>query len=80
VLDLERVNLLYTDPRGQRTALYNTGDSSGCAASGGGWFYDDPSQPQKILLCESTCNIVRYEIGGELDYAIGCKTIVPPPP
>jgi hypothetical protein len=80
VLDLNLVNLLYTDSRGQRTALYNTGDSSGCAASGGGWFYDDPSQPQKILLCENTCNIVRYEIGGELAYAIGCKTIVPPPP
>jgi len=80
VLDLNLVNLLYTDPQGQRTALYNTGDSSGCAASGGGWFYDDPSNPQKILLCESTCNVVRYEIGGELAYAIGCKTIVPPPP
>ena len=80
VLDLNFVNLLYTDARGQRTALYNTGDSSGCAANGGGWFYDDPSHPQKILLCENTCNIVRYEIGGELAYAIGCKTIVPPPP
>jgi hypothetical protein len=80
VLDLNFVNLLYTDAKGKRTALYNTGDSSGCAASGGGWFYDDPSHPQKILLCESTCNIVKYEIGGELDYAIGCKTIVPPPP
>jgi hypothetical protein len=80
VLDLNLVNLLYTDPQGRRTALYNAGDSAGCAVSGGGWFYDDPSHPQKILLCESTCNIVRYEIGGELDYAIGCKTVVPPPP
>jgi hypothetical protein len=80
VLDFNLVNLLYTDSKGQRTALYNAGDSAGCAISGGGWFYDDPSRPQKILLCESTCNIVRYEIGGELDYAIGCKTIIPPPP
>jgi len=80
VLDFNLVNLLYTDPKGQRTALYNTGDSAGCAASGGGWFYDDPTQPKKILLCESTCNIVKYEIGGQLDYAIGCKTVVPPPP
>lgn len=80
VLDLNFVNLLYTDARGQRTALYNAGDSAGCAASGGGWFYDNPTNPQKILLCESTCNVVRYDIGGELAYAIGCKTIVPPPP
>ena len=80
VLDFNLVNLLYTDAKGQRTALFNTGDSAGCDASGGGWFYDDPLQPQKILLCESTCNLVKYEIGGELDYAIGCKTIVPPPP
>jgi hypothetical protein len=80
VLDLNFVNLLYSDTRGQRTALYNTGDSSGCAASGGGWFYDDPANPQKILLCESTCNAARYDVGGELTYAIGCKTILPPPP
>ena len=79
VLDFNLVNLLYTNAKGQRTALFNTGDSAGCATSGGGWFYDDPTNPQKILLCESTCNVVKYEIGGELDYAIGCKTIVPPP-
>jgi hypothetical protein len=79
-LDFNFVNLLYTDAKGQRTALFNAGDSAGCAAVGGGWFYDDPARPQKILLCESTCNIVKYDIGGELDYAIGCKTILPPPP
>jgi hypothetical protein len=80
VLDLNLVNLLYTDAKGQKTALFNTGDSSGCAAGGGGWFYDDPARPQKIVLCENTCNVVKYEIGGQLDYAIGCKTILPPPP
>ena len=79
-LDFNFVNLLYTDHRGQRTALFNTGDSAGCAASGGGWYYDDPAQPKKILLCENTCSLVKYDPGGELDYAIGCKTIVPPPP
>jgi hypothetical protein len=78
-LDFNFVNLLYTDAKGQRTALFNAGDSAGCGAVGG-WFYDDPARPQKILLCESTCNIVKYDIGGELDYAIGCKTILPPPP
>jgi len=80
ILDFNYVNLLYTDHRGQRTALFNTGDSAGCSASGGGWYYDDPAQPKKILLCENTCNIVKYDPGGELDYAIGCKTIIPPPP
>jgi hypothetical protein len=80
VLDFNFVNLLYTNAVGQKTALFNTGGSAGCAAAGGGWFYDDPASPQKILLCESTCNVVKYEIGGELDYAIGCKTIIPPPP
>jgi hypothetical protein len=79
-LDFNYVNLLYTDHRGQRTALFNTVDSAGCSASGGGWYYDDPAQPKKILLCENTCNIVKSDPGGELDYAIGCKTIIPPPP
>ncbi|MET0592054.1 MAG: VWA domain-containing protein [Polyangiaceae bacterium] len=79
LLDFNLVNLLYTNPQGKKTALFNTGDSAGCAASGG-WFYDDPGNPQKIVLCDNTCNVVKYEIGGELDYAIGCKTILPPPP
>jgi hypothetical protein len=78
-LDFGLVNLLFTDARGQRTALYNTGDSAGCAAAGGGWYYDDPARPEKILLCDSTCNFVQYDVGGELDYAIGCKTVLPPP-
>jgi hypothetical protein len=47
--------------------------------AGGGWYYDDPARPSKILLCESTCKVVKSDMDGQLDYAIGCKTIIPPP-
>jgi hypothetical protein len=77
-LDYGQINVLYTDPQGNQSGLYNVGTAAGCDAAGGGWYYDDASAPQKIILCDATCSVVRYETGGTLDYALGCSTVIPP--
>lgn len=43
----------------------------GCGKDGG-WYFDDPSEPDKIHLCEATCGDVK-STGRQLYYSIGCS-------
>jgi hypothetical protein len=77
-LDYSLINVLYTDPSGTQTNLYSVGDVSQCDPAAGGWYYDNPASPQKIVLCDVSCKAVKFETGGTLDYALGCKTMTKP--
>lgn len=45
--------------------------SDGCGANGG-WYFDDPSDPSLIHLCELSCEDVK-STGRQLFYSIGCS-------
>jgi Mg-chelatase subunit ChlD len=47
--------------------------SSQTCADGTGWRYDNPADPKRILLCESSCKTVRAK-AGEVDVLFGCAT------
>jgi hypothetical protein len=74
-VDPTRVNVSYT-PKGatQRVPVPMTqgGDPANCGANGG-WYYDDPTAPKAIKLCDATCQALQ---GGRVDLEFGCKTIV----
>jgi hypothetical protein len=38
-----------------------------------GWHYDDPKNPTKIILCQSTCDSVQQK-SGKIDIVLGCDT------
>lgn len=42
----------------------------------GGWQYDDPTKPSKILLCPSTCAAIKDDLQAKIDIELGCATIV----
>jgi len=42
------------------------------AACGNGWYYNDPLNPTKILLCPTTCQNVLASAGASIDVALGC--------
>jgi hypothetical protein len=73
-----KVNVSYT-PTGasEATLVAQTfeGDPSNCTAEGG-WYYDNPSAPTMIKLCEATCASLS---GGSIQVEFGCDTIVQPP-
>jgi hypothetical protein len=48
-------------------------DASRCDATQGGWYYDDPAAPQRVMLCPATCDAVRG--GSSLRIVLGCSTI-----
>ena len=43
----------------------------------GGWRYDDPKNPKKVLLCDATCNAVKADPGGKIDVRFSCVSRPP---
>ncbi len=47
--------------------------SNDCVA--GGWYYDDPLNPKKILACPQTCDQLQNDSGGKIDITFGCEEV-----
>lgn len=72
--DYGRVNLAFTPEGGPQTLVKKVGGASECVG-GPGWYYDNPANPTKILLCPSSCDTVEFT-PGKMDIVLGCETIV----
>jgi len=59
---------------GSRTILLQVPGKRSCSAAGEGWYYDDPSAPQTIELCSSTCTRVENDTAGRIEVLVGCET------
>ena len=46
-----------------------------CDLATGGWYYDDPAQPARIILCPTTCERVK-ESQLDVTVLLGCRTEV----
>jgi hypothetical protein len=77
-INYQQVNVSYCDGSATHYTFYYVATSNECDPQAGGWFYDDPNNPQTIKLCEATCNQVSAP-GGKLLLALGCATVIPPP-
>lgn len=77
-LNLNRVNVEWIGPGGDPQLVYFVEDPASCDPAQGGWYYDPPTNPSRILLCPSTCTTVETTTGGLIDIALGCGTIRPP--
>lgn len=77
-IDFGKVNVYYT-PKGANKGNYlpQVQNASQCGTKPG-WYYDDPNNPTKIILCKSSCDQVK-NAGGSVDIQLGCQTIVAPP-
>ncbi len=59
--------------------LYNVPAGAPDCGPGGGWYFDNPASPSKILLCKTTCDMVQQSVDGRVDVLFGCDTAVGPP-
>jgi hypothetical protein len=73
--DPAKVNLQLTPAGGQPTQFGHLESSQDCTRAGGGWYYDDPRQPTKVLVCPQTCDVLKASTGGRVDILFGCATI-----
>jgi hypothetical protein len=71
----KKVNVRYT-PNGTTGSVLlpqtSMGNGTNCGAAGG-WYYDNPSAPTLIKLCESTCQSLGQ---GSIAVEFGCDTVV----
>jgi hypothetical protein len=78
-LDPSKVNVRYTTPSGATEDILNVPPGESCGPSGG-WFYDDPTKPTKILVCPSTCATLQSTKAGtvlpRVDVLFGCRTVI----
>jgi hypothetical protein len=77
-LDPGKVNVLYT-PTGmpEQPILFVTTPAD-CGLQGG-WFYDNPNAPTKVVMCPGTCSILQADVTGKLEVQFGCETVIKPP-
>jgi hypothetical protein len=73
-LDLTQVNVNICDAAGKPQSTYNVASNADCGSTSG-WYYDDPANPQKIMLCKASCDTVSTS-GAQLYYTVGCATQV----
>lgn len=77
-IDPTKVNVSYTASGSAtpvRVPQTFMGDALNCDSSGG-WYYDNPSSPRAIKLCEATCKSLS---GNAIQVEFGCETQVRPP-
>jgi hypothetical protein len=72
-VDLTRVNVIRTSASCETTVLGYRDIPSSCDANGG-WYFDDPSAPQKVVLCKKSCDDVSLP-GEQLMFSVGCDRI-----
>ncbi len=65
------VNVVWTRASGATVTLFQTKD-----CSTGGWYYDNPDKPTKIILCPSTCAEIKADLKAKIQILLGCKTLL----
>ncbi len=71
----ELVNVEYTPGAGgSPQTIGKVADAASCGANGG-WYYDDPANPQTIMLCPASCDTVKVDPDGAIKVVLGCQSI-----
>ncbi len=73
--DPGKVNLEFDDGAGTVLKVGKVDDASMCASVTDGWYYDDPSNPQSVLVCPQTCTKIQGFVGGRIDILFGCASM-----
>ncbi|MDB5218279.1 MAG: hypothetical protein JWO86_6206 [Myxococcaceae bacterium] len=74
VLDPASVAIDFTPGKNDPTNRFHLVDNeAACGATTGGFYYDDPKAPTRIILCQASCEAVRNgTVDAKLDVVLGC--------
>jgi Mg-chelatase subunit ChlD len=75
-VDPELVNVEFFPTEGGSQKLFKVQDAAACVPLG--WYYDDPVNPTKIILCDQTCDMAKADNNGRIEVLLGCKSEPPP--
>ena len=71
----DQVNVEYSVDGGPTQPIGQVASQADCANVAHGRYYDDPSNPTKILVCPQTCDVIQGADTAEVAIAFGCDTI-----
>jgi hypothetical protein len=69
--DPQKVNVRFTPPGGAPQDFGYVSQAD-CARASNAWYFDDPNQPTQVLVCDSTCAMLKASQGAEVDVSFGC--------
>ncbi|AKU99987.1 hypothetical protein AKJ09_06651 [Labilithrix luteola] len=77
VLDPDSVTIDFTPGVNDPPQTFRRVDGlDDCGATTGGFYYDDPANPQRIVLCPASCEDIRAgTLEAKLDVVLGCIQI-----
>jgi von Willebrand factor type A domain len=77
-IDYSKVNVTYADLTTAPEPFVFVANQAGCTqAPNTGWYYDDPTTPTQVVLCDGACDLVRNGEMGDISIVFGCETIIP---
>ena len=79
-IDPTKVNVNYTPGGTGMPQLVGGVASEADCGPNGGWYYDNPTAPTRIILCPATCATVQADRAPQVSIVMGCAPTVPPPP
>jgi hypothetical protein len=74
ILDPDQVQVVYKPFQGDNQEIPKADSASGCGATSGGWYFDDPAHPKNITLCPCSC--ANLGAGG-IEIRLGCRARIP---
>jgi len=51
-------------------------DNAADCGGGPGWYYDNPTDPTKVILCPASCGQIEVDTGAKINLLFGCPTIL----
>ena len=74
--DPRKVNMDFTPQGGTPTRLVHVGAAANCDPMKGGWYYDNPQMPSRIIVCPQTCDVFKKDPNGRVDIVLGCDIVI----
>ena len=73
--DKDQVNVEFDNGAGGTLSIGRVDGVQNCAAVSDGWYYDDPNDPNLILVCPQTCNTIQGFDSASVSIKFGCETV-----
>lgn len=77
-LDLSKINVIYVDGNGTGSLVGKVNSSDECGNVANAWYYDDPVNPTKVLVCPQTCTWIQGDAEARIEIKVGCQTEIAP--
>lgn len=71
-LDPNAVNVRFTQEDGVTETLFGIEDATECDDVHGGWYYDDATNPTRVVACDSSCRVMQSDHHAKVEVAFGC--------